>query len=410
MFRLPFSFIITGMVCFFLFQVLNLIDLAGWIGEPPRNPEGWFRVHLLVLGWATMIAMGAVYQLINVVLQSNIYSEKLGFFHYVVFTVGSAGLLAGFYQANFMLIGISATIAYVGIILFTINMCVTLLRAGKWTPVTLSAGLAVLYLFFTGLSGMAMGLNFAFGWWSFMHEQIFQTHIWLGSLGWFGLLIIGFSFKMLPMFYLSHGHSELIQKYIVILWNAAVITGAAAFLLDWHNVVKWLALLFLVCALTLYNKHIKQIRKAKHKPNPGEGIRWSIIAVRVLLAVGIVLLLLSFLFPDRFVQSNVITMLGWIYLWGFVAMTMLAYLSKIVPFLWWTHKYGPQVGKRKIPTMSDLIDDRHVRIGLSLIAVSLILLVAGIGTGYLPLVTVGGILLSLSSIGYMSLVAKVFLR
>ncbi len=410
MFRLPFSFIITGMVCFFLFQGFNLADAAGWIGEHPRSPQGWFSAHLLVLGWATMIAMGAVYQLINVVLQSNIFSEKLGFTNYGVFTIGSAGLLVGFYQANFMLIGISATVAYIGIILFAINLFATLVRAGKWTPITVSAGLAVVYLFFTGLSGMAMGMNFAFGWWSFMHEQIFHAHIWLGMIGWFGLLIIGFSFKMLPMFYLSHGHSETLQKYIVHLWHASAALGAVAFLLDWHDLAKWFALLLLVTALALYSYHIRQIRRAKHKPNPGEGIRWSIWSARMLLLVSLIVLIAAAAVPDQVLQVRISTMLGWIYLWGFLGITMLAYLSKIVPFLWWTHKYGPQVGKKKIPTMSDLINDRYVRIGLSLIAASLALLVIGIGTSVMPLITIGGCLLSISSIGYMGLIANVFLR
>ena len=73
MFRLPFLFIATGIISFVVYQVLGLADLASWITLEPINPTGWSRIHLLVLGWATMIAMGAVYQLIDVVLQSKIY-------------------------------------------------------------------------------------------------------------------------------------------------------------------------------------------------------------------------------------------------------------------------------------------------------------------------------------------------
>lgn len=410
MFRLPFLFIATGLFGFVLFQVFNLADMAGWIGEHPRSPEGWFRAHLLVLGWATMVAMGAVYQLIAVVIQSDIYSRKLGYVHYGLFAAGTAGLLGGFHQADFRLIAVFATIACLGIIIFAVNMAATFIHASKWNTITISAGCAVLYLLLTGLSGMAMGLNFRFGWWSGIHDQLFLAHIWLGAIGWFGMLIVGFSFKMLPMFYLSHGYPESLQKTIVLLWNMTVLVGASSFLFDWPDAAKWLTLLLFAAAVTAYNFHIRQIRKHKHKPNPGEGIKWSVMAAGLLMATSLLLLPITVLFPDLILQPKVASLLGWLYLWGFVAMTILAYLSKIVPFLWWTHKYGPLVGKKKIPTMAELLDERIVRIGMTFIAASLIVLLTGIGSGISPLLSLGGSVLSVSSLIYIGFIAKVFLR
>lgn len=410
MFRLPFLFIITGIISFVLFQTLSLFDLANWISEHPRNPEGWFRIHLLVLGWATMIAMGAVYQLINVVLQSKIYSKKLGFVHYGFFTIGTAGLLIGFQTLRVVWIAWFATMAFIGILLFVWNIGATLLRASQWNAITISTGCAVVYLTLTGVTGMMMGLNFGFQLWEDFHEQLLGAHILFGTLGWFGILITGFTYKMLPMFYLSHQFPTSMQKVILLLWNAGVWLGALSFLFEWSMLWKGFGLLFIVLALVAFNLHISQIYKHRHKPNPGTGIVWSILAARALLIVGLVLIPLFALFPDRMIQSEIIVMIGWVYLWGWVAITILGYLSKIAPFLWWTHKYGPQVGKAKIPTMAQLIDDRKVNIGLAAIVISLGLLLLGIGFSLPRLMTFGGCSLSLFSLVYIGLILRVFTR
>lgn len=406
MFRLPFLFIATGIISFVVYQVLCLSDLASWINLQPRNPIGWSRIHLLVLGWATMIAMGAVYQLINVVLQSKIYSEKLGFFHYGFFLIGTTGLLYGFQSMNLTMIACFASIAFIGILLFAWNMIATLLKAKQWNSVTISVGCAVVYLACTGIVGMAMGLNFRFNQWGSFHEQLFGAHIWFGAVGWFGLLITGISYKMLPMFYLSHGYSSRLQYVTLVLWNAGVLVGASSFLLKGP---LWPGLLFIVAALIFYNVHIQQIYTFRHKPKPGTGIVWAVWATRVLVVTGIIALLWVLLYP-RADHSSGIVVVGWAYLWGWVALTILAYLSKIVPFLWWTYKYGPRVGKGKIPTMADLIQDRFVHIGLTFIGLALIVLLVGLCSDLNWLISIGGTALSLSSLAYISLIALVFTK
>jgi len=398
------------MISFVLFQLLTLLDLASWMGDHPRNPTGWFRIHLLVLGWGTMIAMGAVYQLIHVVLQSKIYSQKLGFTHYGFFAIGTTGLLLGFHNTNVIWIAGFASIAFIGIILFAWNMGVTLLRASQWNTVTISTACSVIYLTLTGLTGMAMGLNFHFNQWGSFHDQLFGAHLWFGALGWFGLLITGISYKMLPMFYLSHGFPTYTQRIIIILWNAGVFSRSFSFLLDWHAFMKWLGLLFIVLAFMVYNIHISHIYIYRHKPHPGNGIIWTIRSARTLMVIGVISLILFPVFPGHMYKTNIIMILGWIYLWGWVAITILGYLSKIVPFLWWTHKYGPQVGKKRIPTMAELIDDRYVQYGLLVIVFSLIVLLCGLGWSLPYLIAFGGSSLALSSLMYISLVIRVFTR
>ncbi|NGQ93964.1 hypothetical protein G3578_02095 [Brevibacillus sp. SYP-B805] len=410
MFRLPFLFIATGLACFALLDVTTLAQAAGWIVHPPRSPAGWFHVHLLVLGWATMIAMGAVYQLLHVVLQKEVFSRTLGYVNYAVFTVGTAGLLAGFAAVQTRWIAAFAILAWIGIVLFAINIALTLIRAAQWNPITFSTASAVFYLFLTGLIGLAMGLNFAFHWWPTWHERLFYTHIWLGTLGWFGLLITGFSYKMLPMFYLAHGVSNRTAYVVTILWNAAVLAGAAAFLTAAPFPAVGAAVGLFTLAVYSYNLHTTQIRKAHHKKSPGAGVLAAVYSTRALAVTSTIAFAAILFAPARAADERAVVIFAWAYLWGWVALTILGYLSKIVPFLWWTHKYGPRVGKGTIPTMADLLEDRYVAYVLTAVAASLLLLIIGLGLGSDVWIIWSGAALSLFSLAYVCLIARVFTR
>jgi len=410
MFRLPLLFIATGMISFLGFHVLSLFSLGSWIGEPARNPDGWFRIHLMVLDWGTMIAMGAVYQLLDVVLQRKLYSRKLGYVHYACFLAGSCVLLTGFLRAEVGFIAAGAVLTWLGMCLFAWNIGQTMRLAAQWNAITISTACAVGYLILTGLLGMMMGIDFVHPIWGGIHDSLLAAHIWMGTVGWFGLLITGFSYKMLPMFYLAHGESPTRPKVILILWNAAVLLGALYFLLGEPAHGSTLVIAVLLAALLVYEAHTRDVRKHRHKGSPGSGIWWTVICTRGLIGYAALLLLISLLKPAVFSEGKLLMATGWMYLYGWVALTILGYLSKIVPFLWWTHKYGPLAGQAKVPVMNDLIPDKLVNRGMAGMCGSLLIVLAGIATQAVPVVGLGGCLLSVISLAYMGLIARVFTR
>lgn len=412
--RLPFFFLVTGLVCFAIFQVMSLTDFSAWLADfslEPRYPAGWSRAHLLVLGWATMMAMGAVYQLVPVVLQNKpLFSEKLGYVQYAVFTTGFAGLAAGFQLANAKMIGGFATVAFAGILIFAGNIGVTLIRAKTWNNVTISCAAAVGHLVLTGAVGMLMGLNFAFEWWGMFHDQLLGAHLWFGAVGWFGFLITGFSYKLFPMFYLSHGHPEKLQRRVMGFLFAGVWTGVISFLFNAPAWSHWIALLCTAAAFGIYAHHLSEMEKARHKPTPGAGIRWSQHLAQGVAVAAAMLLPLGALFPEAVLSTRMTVVVGWLYLWGWVGGTMLAYLSKIIPFLWWTYKYGSRAGKEKVPTMAELIDDRKVHVLLAAIFASLFVLLIGFGWNIPLVMALGGSLLAAGSLLYAGLLAAVFAK
>jgi len=126
--------------------------------------------------------------------------------------------------------------------------------------------------------------------------------------------------------------------------------------------------------------------------------------------VAALLVPLSAVFPDIVLSTRMAVVIGWLYLWGWVGGTILAYLSKIIPFLWWTSKYGSRAGREKVPTMAELIDDRKVNALLTAIFAGLFVLAAGFGWNSPLLQSLGGGLLAAVSLLYAGYVGAVFAK
>lgn len=408
--RLPFLFIVSGMIGFFLFHMFAIVHLYTWISQGLREPTGWFHIHLFVLGWGTMLAFGAIYQLMNVILQSKIYKESLGYVHYALFTIGLFGLLYGFISGHVGALATFGTITIIGILVFGWNMAHTILRSKQWNVIIFCATSSIVFLVLAAITGLTMGLNFAIVFGNSLHSSLFGTHIWLGTVGWFGLLITGFSYKMLPMFYLAHHYPTKLQLFTTILWTVSVIIGVVHFLILQQQWSFMLAVVTLLLAIVIYNIHLLQIRKYKHKKNPGPGIRWTMIGNFTFAILAILVVTHTLIFNADLLNFITLRLVTWLYLIMWVSFMILGYASKIVPFLWWTYKYGNRVGQKNTPVMSDMLSERWAFLGLAAIMVTSLVVMVGISVNSPSIIAYAGLAYSLCCIAYISLIAYVFTK
>lgn len=97
-----------------------------------------------------------------------------------------------------------------------------------------------------------------------------------------------------------------------------------------------------------------------------------------------------------------------LYIFCWIIFSILGYLFKIVPFLWWTHKYAERIGKESVPTLKEMINEKVSGYLFIVFYVALfgILISTSIQSGvtlffFLAILTVNGLLYALSIVAVL---------
>lgn len=124
--KLPISFILCALVAFVTSLFILLVNSQELLAGQFRFPEIGWR-HFLLLGFAVMIAMGAMYQLVPVAFLTPIWNQSFGFVQFYVTVVGIIFLS--------IMLGINPSLAIyggiltvIGILMFTFQMLKTLAK------------------------------------------------------------------------------------------------------------------------------------------------------------------------------------------------------------------------------------------------------------------------------------------
>ncbi|MEH7253765.1 hypothetical protein V7111_16705 [Neobacillus niacini] len=352
--KLPFSFIIFSLLALVLSQVLVLVNGQMLITGSFRIPPIWSAAHLLILGWALMVAMGAMYQLIPVAFLTKIWNEKFGFIQFFVTAIGIVSFSWMLYVSpqNAFFPGI---LMLLGILMFLFQMLMTLKTQATPNILTAFVGSALVGLFLTILLGITLIYSLQTGFAAEYYQAIFKSHLLFGVTGWFTLLIFGFSYKMVPMFSLSHGFPMVHARYVYGLY----VSGLVITLLSFFNGNQFLVktgFFLLFAGFSVFSWHISIIIKKRLKKKLDKPFTFALVAI----GLGNIIHLAAFLslWSEQF--STLIGPLVYLYLMLWIVLSIMGYLFKIVPFLWWTHKYSKEIGKHAVPSLKDMMNEKIV--------------------------------------------------
>lgn len=350
--KLPFSFIFYSLIAFMSSQFILLFENASIISGVFRTPEIWSGAHFLLIGWALMVAMGAMYQLVPVVFLSPIWSEKLGFLQFVVTAIGitSFALSFVFYPGYIFITGI---ITLVGILLFIFQMVMTIKVQPKKNIMTLFVGSALFCLIITIILGISMAMNMNHLINLNNHIALLKSHILFGITGWFTLLIFGFSYKMVPMFSLSHGFSMKLSPFVYIVYVTGLLAIAISFFLE-NSVLLNIGIALLFGGFTLFLINMQQVLKKRLKKKLDHAFSFSVLAIYIGWAIHLLAFITVFI-PA--IQGEMLLKLTYLYVLGWIIFSIIGYLYKIVPFLWWTHRYSKLIGKDNVPTLKEMMNE-----------------------------------------------------
>src|SRR5690606_39098651 len=105
-----------------------------------RMTDGWLLAHMLILGFASLIAMGASYQLIQVIMRTSLMSKLLGWVHYSLYLIGLLLILLGFgWDGQLIAWGGGCTVT--AMLLYGVNIFGTLMLKREWNPFVLGISL-----------------------------------------------------------------------------------------------------------------------------------------------------------------------------------------------------------------------------------------------------------------------------
>lgn len=378
---LPLSFTATGLLALAA-GILWLIIQPGLLAAYHYSPGAVAMTHLVVLGWILSIVMGAMYQLVPVALETRLYSERLARWQFVVHVVGFVGMVWMFRAWNMKQVGHFGSVFALGLGLFVYNIVRTLLRIPRWNVVAFAVASALFWILFAATAGLSLaatkcvygteetlsatgalgtllgGLQAVAAFTiRFAPLSAMHAHAHLGVAGFFLMLIVGVSYKLVPMFTLSEIQSHVRAISSVALLSLGLAGSFLAILLQsrWKPVCA----LLLVSALALYGWELAAILRARKRSVLDWGLRYFLTGVCLLAPLSVIGLYLSR--PGLALteaSGQLENVYGFLALMGVVSFALIGMLYKIVPFVVWYGAYSRHIGRARVPALAEMYSAR----------------------------------------------------
>ncbi|MCB0746588.1 MAG: cbb3-type cytochrome c oxidase subunit I [Ignavibacteriales bacterium] len=369
-FKIVAKYFITAIISFVLLNLLLLSNYTQFSGFHFR-PIIMALTHVATLGWITMIIFGALFQLIPVVLEVKLYSEKLAEIQFWIFSIGIIGFVYSILNfGSGEIIIISAAILNLAMLIFSYNSIATLLKVNKWNLTGFYLASAIFYFFVTAIAGLLMAVNLVFPFVKINHLNYLNLHVHIAFIGWVTMVIMGVSFKLIPMFTLSHGYSLTSGKWALVIINIGLL--GLSTVMHYQNTITLFYLFSILIAIGIYIFlfQISIIFKNRLRKKFDIGIKFSITAYLMLAVVTLLGLLISFIDYEKI--NNLSLIYGYLIVFGFVSFLIVGQMYKIVPFLVWYHKYSSKVGFEKVPLLKEMFNENYAHIGFYLMLTALI--------------------------------------
>ena len=367
-------------LCFILTGIAALLAGSVWLVLRPEmlatyhyNQDVIAATHLFVLGWICSVIMGAMYQLVPVALETRLHSERLARWHFALHVIGFVGMVMMFGIWNLKQVGHFGSVLAIGVGLFVYNLVRTLARIPRWNVVALGIAASLCWLTVTILAGLYLALAKCWPQINPFHPiAAMHAHAHLGGLGFFVMMIVAVSYKLVPMFALSEVQNTRRAGWSLALLNAGLAGVFATILLSspWKIVFAFVVL----GGLVLYGCEISAILRARQRRNLDWGLKYFLTAIALLVpvsALGVVLAWPNL--PLTLLTGQLENVYGFLAFIGVVTFALLGMLYKVVPFLVWYASYSKSIGRRKVPSLADLYSPALQAAGYGLLIPGLLL-------------------------------------
>ena len=377
------------------------------------QPQLLAITHAAALGWGTMIIFGALYQLIPVIFETALFSEKLAKVTFWLCGIGIIFLVYSFWTGGFSsTLPYASSLVFIALSMFITNVILSIKKAEKKNIKSLFIGAAKLWLGLTALLGLLIAINYKFNFLSQSHILYLKMHAHMGLAGWFLLLIMGAASTLIPMFLVSHQINENKLKYAFYLIN----TGLILLTLDWLFLHGTIFLpvygLIITAGIIFFISYVRQSYKKRLRRVLDVGMKHTMIAV-ISIIIPVILGVLASVKQINLSSSlywKVLILYGFSILFVFITSIILGQTYKTIPFIIWLEKYKDIIGKAKTPLPKELYSEKIANWQLYFYLLSIITFFIGIIIENFYFIEAGSILLLITSVLYNINVFKIILH
>lgn len=284
-------------------------------------------VHLLTLGVLTATAIGASVQLLPVATRRTlraVWPIKLIFWLAVP---GTIALIGGMYTGQTSVLIAAAVITSVGLLLFCGLLADNLRRAGSLPVVGAYGWAALAALILVIALGAALAINEEAGILA-DHAAAALAHLILGGFGFMGLLALGFSHILIPMFALAPAPAKRPSFASFVAAAVAIALGTFGALIGSRDVLAAAALVGLAAAAMHLWLMYRVLKTGMRKRL---GLSFVLVRAAWIMLPATLLVGLAALYG--LAGENGATLFGFLLLFGWLLTFLLAILQRIMPFL-----------------------------------------------------------------------------
>lgn len=357
----PFRFFLSAPI-FLLLAAALLLWRGPEIMTSRLSPAALAATHLFTLGFAAMVVLGAVMQMLPVLAGAPIRRPRMiATIVHAGISVGTLSLAAGFLFDAPLLLRVAVVALSIGFGVFVAAVVTALWRSRVRNRTVNAMRLAILSLVATVALGLLLVSNL--GWGAAPPSlSLSDLHPGWGLLGWIGLLVMGVAYQVVPMFQMTPPYPASMMKYLgttvfalLLLWSIAL----------WFGEGIWTPLgvvcaLALVIAYTLFAVTTLRLQHRRRRRQADVTLDFWRIGLGTLMA-ALVLWALRLAAPFG-LPGTTDTAIGILALLGFAGCIINGMLYKIMPFLAWFHLQALTGAGRLVPNMKQILNEAAQRL------------------------------------------------
>ena len=318
-----------------------LVAAAGPLAEGAyESPPAFAATHVATLGWATMTIMGAAAQMAPALLGARIRAERTLPWQYTLYTASVAAVTVGLTTGRFALAAAGGAGVILAACWFVGLLAATAVSAGpKRAALSPHVPAALTCFVLAVLWGTMLAANLRWVFWPaiLVAHRGLAVHLTLGLGGWFGLMVVGVFYRLVPLIHGARVASARRGVTILVL-SAFAIAGVIAGVASGAAWTLRVSALLAAAALVLFCAEVLHVLAHRRNRAPDLNVaHWhAVVAYSVVLAAigagwGIGWLRTDP--PDRLGEvTTTLFLLGW------VTQAIVGQLYKITPFLMWYYR------------------------------------------------------------------------